>query len=146
MFLHQSADVDHNCSRAGNPWHMHHDCQIDRWEEEYGYTHIRVPHLRFRICELPHYHRVAQVAFSRIRPQFWCQLRESLCWGCTRVIAPPACLGILRCGILARDAAVSFIFSKHSWVTFHCSLDIEFPRKLNSPQLIFSDFGTRFLD
>jgi len=41
---------------------MDPDWKIERWQEEYVYTHIWVAHLRFRIHELPHYHRVPQVA------------------------------------------------------------------------------------
>jgi len=36
--------------------------------------------------------------------------------------------------------------TKHSWVSFNCRLHFCMPRKLNTPLLLFSDFGTRFLD
>jgi len=77
-------------------------------------------------------------------PRFWCRLFASLWWRCTRAFAPPRCLGILCCAVLAREAAVRLIFSNRSQVYFHRSLHIIMPRKLNSPLLLVSDFGTRF--
>jgi len=42
---------------------MHQDWKIERREEKYVYTHIRVAHILFRMGELPHLYRVEQVAF-----------------------------------------------------------------------------------
>jgi len=79
--------------------------------------------------------------------RFWFGLAESLSWRCTRAFASPACLGILCCAILAREAALSLIFPKHSRVSFHGSLHIFIPRKIHSPLLLlFLDCGLRFLD
>jgi len=43
---------------------MHQDWKIERWEEEYVYTHIQREHLRFRKHELAHWHEVTQVVFG----------------------------------------------------------------------------------
>ena len=62
MCLHQSANLEYNLYHTCDTWHMHQDWKIERWEEEYVYTHIRVAHLGFRNLELPHYHHMMQVA------------------------------------------------------------------------------------
>jgi len=78
--------------------------------------------------------------------RFWCRLSESL-WGrCTHAFASPTCVGILRYAILGRKAAVRLIFPNHSLVSFHPSLHMFMPRKLNSPLLLFSHFVPRYLD
>jgi len=84
--------------------------------------------------------------FGWLWRRFWRWLSESFWCRCTRAFASPACLGILCCAILARKAAVCLIFPKHSRVSFHRSLHIFMPRKLNSLLLPFSDFCLRFLD
>jgi len=83
---------------------------------------------------------------GRIWRQSWSQLYESLWWGCTCAVVPPACLGFLCCSIVARTAVVSLIFPKYSWVSFHCRLHIATLQKYNSPHLLFSDFGATYLD
>jgi len=78
--------------------------------------------------------------------QFWCRLSESLWWRCTRAFASPVCLGILCCAILAKKAAILLMIPKHNQVSFHRSHNISMPRKLNSPQHLFSHFRPRFVD
>ena len=63
MCLHQSADLNWNLYRTCDPWHMHQDWNIERWEEEYVYIHMRVAHLQFLNFVLHHCHWVTQVAF-----------------------------------------------------------------------------------
>ena len=69
MFLHRSANLEWNLFRTCDPWHMHQDWTIEHWEEVYVYTPIRVAHLLFRTCELPHGRQQVQVAFrAQVRP------------------------------------------------------------------------------
>jgi len=71
----------------------------------------------------------------------WCRV-----WSrCPCDFAHPACLWILRCAIWARKAAIRLIFLNNCQVSFYHSLYLFMPRKLNSPLLLFSDLGTRFL-
>ena len=84
--------------------------------------------------------------FGRMWRRFRCRLSDLLWWRCTRASASPACVGILCCAILVRKAAVCLIFRQHSWVSFHRSLHISLPGKLNSPLLLFSDFSPRIQD
>jgi len=42
---------------------MHEDWQIERWEEEYVYTHIQVAQCQFGMHELPNCHWVPDVVF-----------------------------------------------------------------------------------
>jgi len=67
-------------------------------------------------------------------------------WRCTCAFAPPVSLWILCCAILARKAAVRLIFPNHCWVSFYRSLHLVMPGKHNTPLLLFSNFGTWFLD
>ena len=78
--------------------------------------------------------------------RIWCQLFELLWRRCTRTFPPPAWLGIVSGAILARKAAIHLIFPKYSWVSYHRSLHILIPRKLNSPLFLVSNFSQRFFD
>jgi len=85
--------------------------------------------------------------FRWISPLLWCWLSsEVLCQRCTHAFASPVCLLILGWAILAREAAVSLSFLHHCRVSFHPRLHIFMPTKLNSPHVLFLDFGTRFRD
>ena len=78
--------------------------------------------------------------------RFCCQLSVSVGWRWTCDYAPPVCLQILCSAIFAGKASVHVVLTKQSWVPFYCSLYHVMPRWVNSPLLLFSDFGTRFLD
>jgi len=83
---------------------------------------------------------------GRMWCQFCCWLSMLLWCRCSRAFAPPACLGIRCCAMFGKKAAILLIYPKHSRVSFHCSLHIFLPRKLNFPLLLFSDSSPRFLD
>jgi len=72
----------------------------------------------------------------------WCRFWRRCTWS----FALPACLRILCCAIFARKEAISLILMNHCQVSFHRSLRLSMPRKLNSLLLHFSDFGVGFLD
>ena len=67
-------------------------------------------------------------------------------WWCTLPFAPPACLWICCGAMLARQEALRLIFANHCGVSFHPSLHLVMPGKLNMPLLLFSEFVARFLD
>ena len=91
--------------------------------------------------------RSVYIHISRwIQGWVWCRLSGSVWWRCTRAFASPAWPRILRSGILATKAAFHLIFPKHSQESFHRSLPIVMARMLNSPLLLFSDFGPRCID
>jgi len=76
---------------------------------------------------------------------FWCRLSESVGQRGICYLVTPACLRI-HCGaILTRKAFVSVVSTKCSWVSVYRSHHHSMPRKLNSPLLLFSDIGVRFL-
>jgi len=67
-------------------------------------------------------------------------------WRCTLAVAPPVCRWIFCGAILARKPAVRLIFANHCRVSFDHDLHLVMRGKLNTPLLLFSDFGARFLD
>ena len=79
-----------------------------------------------------------------------CRLRSrlsgSVACRCTCSFVSPACVGILCGAILARGASSQVVFMKHSRESFYRSLHLIMPRKLNTPLLLISDLGVRFLD
>jgi hypothetical protein len=46
---------------------------------------------------------------------------------------------------LARKASSHMVLTNHDHVSFHRSLHLVMPKKLNTPHLLFSDLGARFL-
>jgi len=68
------------------------------------------------------------------------------CWRYTCAFAHPASLWILCCAILPRKTAVCLIFLNHCRVSSHRSVRLVMPGKHNTPLLLFSNFGTWFLD
>jgi len=68
----------------------------------------------------------------------WCR--------CIRAFALPASLWILCCAILARKRAIMLIFTNHSRVSFYRCPYLVMPGKHNTPRVLFSVFGMRFLD
>jgi len=78
--------------------------------------------------------------------RLWGRLTASVGWRCTCSFASPASLQILCGAILARKAAGRLVLTKHCRVSLYCSLHLFMPRKLNTPQLLFSDLGEWFLD
>ena len=74
-----------------------------------------------------------------------CRLSALVKWRCTCSFASPACLRILCSAILGRKASGRMVLTKHSQVSFHCSIYVYMPRKLNTPLLLFLDLGARFL-
>jgi len=117
---------------------MHHDRKIERWEEEYVYKYIRVAHHPFGNFELPHGHRVVQVAFRAEVPPVLVEVLPFL--------APPACLWILCCVILARERDVHLILTHHCRVSVYRSLHCLGARIPNSPHFLMSECGMRYLD
>jgi len=83
---------------------------------------------------------------GRMWHEFRCWLSELVWWRCICAFAPPACLRIKCCAILQRMAAICLIFPKYSQVAYHWSLPISMARKLNSPHLLFSNFGLRWFN
>jgi len=77
--------------------------------------------------------------------RLWSRLSASVGWRCTWFFVSPTCLRIL-CGVIfARRASSRVVWTKHSPVSFSCSLHLFVPRKLNTPLLLFWDLGVRFL-
>jgi len=146
MFLHQWANLDWNVYRACDLWHMYHDSKLSPVERGMN-IRISAWHTFDIGCVsspmVAGWHRWWSGQMWR---QFWCQLSESLWWRCTMALAPPACLGIQCCAILARNTAMVVIFPKHSQVYFHRSLHIFWPMNLNGPLLLFSDSSVMFHD
>jgi len=66
ILLYQSANLELNLCYTCNSWYVHQDWKIEHWENECGYTHIWVAHYGFQNFELPHRHRVAQVAYKPV--------------------------------------------------------------------------------
>src|SRR5882757_3457903 len=99
----------------------------------------------------PGWHTFYFITFVSLSVTWWCRWRSGRrCrrfWRrCGGSFAPPAGLRILCCTILAWKAAGRMIFVNHCRVSFHRSLHLLMPRKLNSSLLLFSDFGARFLN
>jgi len=103
------------------------------------------------------WHTFYFTTFMSVTVTLWCTWRSGwrrpsgwrcrrFWWRCGSSFAPPACVRILCCAILAWKAAVCLIFINHWWVSFYRSLHLLMTRKLNSSLLLFSDFGARFLD
>jgi len=77
--------------------------------------------------------------------RLYSELSASVGWRCTCLFGSPACLQIVCSEIWARKASVHVVLMKHGWVSFYCSHHRFMPRKLNTPLLLFLDFGGRFL-
>jgi len=115
--------------------HMRSLAKIERWEAEYVYTYMRVAYVLFRSSLR---HQMAQVAIRAEVAPVWVVVHPCLC---------ASSVSVDFCGaILARNAAVRLIFANHCRVSFDRSLHIVVPGKLDTPLLLFSDFGARFLD
>ena len=78
--------------------------------------------------------------------RLWSRLSVSVGRRCACSFASPSCLRILWRAILARKASSCLVLTKHSWVSFHCSLHLFIPRKLNTPLLLLSELGARIFD
>jgi len=75
----------------------------------------------------------------------WCRLSASGGWRSTCCFRSPVCLQI-RCGtMLARKASGRVVVTKHSRVSLDCSHPHWTPQKLNTPLVLLSDLGVRFL-
>jgi len=79
----------------------------------------------------------------------WSWLRsvmlESVGRRCTSPFVSPVCLRIICTAIYPRKASGHVVLTKHSQVSFYHSLHHFMPRNLNTPLLLFSDLGTRYL-
>jgi len=77
----------------------------------------------------------------------WFRCRQSVLIGQTSTctVAPPVWLVILGSDLLARKESVHVVLMKHSWVSFHRSLQPLITSKFNTPVLHFSKFGVRFI-
>jgi len=72
-----------------------------------------------------------------------------LCWfgrRCIDAFAPPVCLRILCCDILAMKPAVRKIFKNHSRVSFYRSLHHLVIWKHRTPLVLFLDIGASFVE
>jgi len=98
---------------------------------EYAYIHTWMAYLLFHNFCFPQRHLVAPVAFRAEVPPFLCSSSGSLD-------------SLLY--HLAWKADSHMIFINHCRVSFHRSLELLMPRKLNSWLLLFLDFGARFLN
>jgi hypothetical protein len=78
--------------------------------------------------------------------RLWNQLFAVVGRRCTCSFASPACQQIVCAAIFARKASWRVVLTKHSQVSFNCSLHLVRPRKLNTSLLLLSDIGARFLD
>jgi len=78
--------------------------------------------------------------------QLWSWLSALVGWRCTCSFASPAVLRIVCSATLARKASVPVVLMMHCRVSFYRSFHHLMPRKLNSLQLLFSDFSVRLLD
>ena len=107
--------------------------------------------------QTPGWHTVDFITFVSLSVPWWCKWRSRLTWPsgqrcrrfwwrCGSSFAPPACLQIVCCIILAWKAAGRMIFIKYCWMSFPRSLHLLMPRILNSSLLLFSDFSMCFLD
>jgi len=111
---------------------------------ENAYTHTWMAYLQFHNFRSPQCPLVAQMvlqmamAFQAEVPPVLVKVR----W----FLQPSACLLILFCTILAWKVAGRMLFINYCRVSFHRSLHLLMPRKLNSSLFLFSDFGARFLD
>jgi len=78
--------------------------------------------------------------------QLWSWLSASVRWRCACFFVSPLGLLILCSAILARKASGRVVLTKHSRVSFHCSLHTFMPWKYNTPVLLFLDLGAWFCD
>jgi len=84
--------------------------------------------------------------WARLWSGLWSLLFASVGWRWTCSFASPACLRILCGAIPARQVSGHVILMKHSGLSFYHSLHCFIPRKLNTPLLLFLDFGARLVD
>jgi len=78
--------------------------------------------------------------------QRWRRLFASVRWRSACSFPSPSCQRIRCCAILARKASGHVVSTKHSRVSFYCSLHFFQPRKLNTQLLLLSDLGPRFFN
>ena len=78
--------------------------------------------------------------------QMWSLLSALLAWGCTSSFGSSACLWILYGAIVWRKASIHVVSTKHGQVFLYHSLHLHMPRTVNTPLLLISDVGARFLD
>jgi len=93
-------------------------------------------------CSGQRWHRL----WSRLWIRLWSLLSASVGRRYTYSFASPAYLRISCSAILARKAFGHVDLTKCSRVSLYRSLQHFIPRKLNTPLLLFSDVGARFLD
>jgi len=82
---------------------------------------------------------------QRWRP-LWCRLSASVWWKCTCSCMSLACLWMVCGAIWERKASSVLVLTKHCRVSFYRSLYLFKLRELNTPLLLFSDLGARFID
>ena len=77
--------------------------------------------------------------------RFWTWLSVSVIWRCACSLVFPSCLQRLCNAMLGKKASGHLICTKHSQVSFNCSLHLFMPTTLNTLLCLFSDLGARFL-
>jgi len=85
-------------------------------------------------CSRPRSHRL------------WSRLFALGKWGHTCSFVSAVCLRIVYSAILEWKASSRVVVTKHSWVSFYRSVYNFIPRWLNTPLLLVSDLGARFLE
>jgi len=78
--------------------------------------------------------------------QLWSLLSVLVAQRCTCFFLPPACSGSFCGDILYSKTHVRLVLTKHGRVSFNHSLHLVIPSKPNTPQLLYLDLGTSFLD
>jgi len=115
---------------------MDQDWKIERWREEYVYTHIRVAHLLFRSIDFSHHHHVAQVAFqANVVPVV---VVVHLCLGASSV-----CVDSLLCHF-GKEARHPFDFDECLPGVFLSQLLPCHDGGTQHPASCLPDFGARF--
>jgi len=142
MFLYQSVYLDQNLYPAGYPRQIYQDWKIQHSEGLHMNTHIWPADWRVGIIVLRNFYRLGCVACRAA-------VASAVCVGCVEVhlflCVPSLSEDSLQCH-LARNALGHVVLTKHSLVSFYRNLHLFMPGKLNTPLLLFSDLGMRFLD
>jgi len=151
-----SAHLEWNLYQTCYPSHMHYDWKISCWEAENVCTHTWMPYLLFDNFHLWRYYQVAQVAFRVVvafraavefqavgvfRAQVPQILVERRWYHCTSSMFADS----LLCQF-GQEGSHPPASVNHCQVSFDRRLHLFMPRTVNSSLLLFSDFGSQFLN
>jgi len=87
-----------------------------------------------------------RLLWSRLWSRLWSLLSSLIGRWFTSSSVSPACLQIVCSAILIGKVSGGVVLTKHSRVSFHRSLHLFMPKKLNTPHLLFSGLGAMFHD